>query len=149
MEQLNRFLGFDATLIPIDSAGGSERYRDGLGPGGAGSFFIAGQDLGLMMMPNVITSAINGMSHGASGWHLMMPQWFEDALVAQSVEADPAKRIELLRKMQRYLIEVDPGPLLTLYQQSNSVTWNKNLKNFNVPPNHYANMEWEHVWLEE
>jgi hypothetical protein len=51
--------------------------------------------------------------------------------------------------MQRFLIEEDPGPLLTLYQQSNSVTWSKNLKNFNTPPNHYANMMWEHVWLEE
>ena len=148
VEQLNRFLDIDGAVIPIDSAGGIERYFDKSGPGGAGSYFFAGQDQGLMMLPNILTSTIMNLNP-TTGWQTLMPEWFYDAHEAQKVEADPAKRVELIRKMQRFLIEEDPGPLLTLYQQSNSVTWSKNLKNFNTPPNHYANMMWEHVWLEE
>ena len=148
VEQLNRFLDIDGAVIPIDSAAGIERYFDKSGPGGAGSYFFAGQDQGLMMLPNILTSTIMNLNP-ATGWQTLMPEWFYDAHEAQKIETDPEKRVELIRKMQRFLIEEDPGPLLTLYQQSNSVTWSKKLKNFNMPPNHYANMMWEQVWLDE
>jgi len=149
MEQLNRFLDFDASVIPIDSASGIDRYNAGTGPGGAGAYFMAGQDQGLMMLPNILTSTVIKLAGPVTGWHTMMPQWFEDAHHSQFVDANPVTRKETLRKMQRYLIEEDPGPLLTLYQQSNSVIWSKTLKNFTMPPNHYASLVWEHVWIEE
>ena len=149
MEQLNRFLDFDATLIPIDSASGIDRYNARTGPTGSGDFFMAGQDLGMMMLPNSITSTLGAISEPITGWNTMMPSSFKASLEAQKTEADPAKRVEMLRELQRYLIEEDPGPLITLYQQAAADVWSKKLINYNMPPTHYGSMVWEHVWIED
>ena len=79
----------------------------------------------------------------------LAPQWFRDAVVEQATEQDPEKRKEIVRKMQKYLIEEDPGPLLTLWHSVRPHIVNKKLQNFHMGPTLYSQMKWEHVWIEE
>ena len=149
VEQLNRFLDIDATLAPIDSAAGIERYLAGTGKAGAGDFLVAAQDFGQIMQPSYNLSDIKGFLSTVTGWwETLAPQWFKDATDEQARELDPVKRRLILLKMQKYLIEEDPGPLLSLWHSARPNIVNNKLKNYHLPPFHIASMKWEHVWCD-
>jgi ABC-type transport system substrate-binding protein len=149
LEQLRRFLDIDGTLTPIDSAAGISRYNAETGYGGAGDYLIAAQDIGMLMTPGDQTNFINGFEQTTKWLTELAPQWFKDAMVEQRTEQDPEKRKEIVRKMQKYLIEEDPGPLLTLWHSVRPYIVNKKLQNFHMAPTIFAQLKWEHVWIEE
>ncbi|MXY22340.1 MAG: hypothetical protein F4Y49_13525 [Dehalococcoidia bacterium] len=149
LEQLRRFLDIDGTLVPIDSAAGISRYNAETGYSGAGDFLVAAQDLGQLMMPSTQISFFDGAETCCKWLSEFAPQWFRDAVVEQATEQDPEKRKEIVRKMQKYLIEEDPGPLLTLWHSVRPHIVNKKLQNFYMGPTLYSQMKWEHVWIEE
>jgi ABC-type transport system substrate-binding protein len=149
LEQLRRFLDIDGTLTPIDSAAGISRYNAGTGFGGAGDYLIAAQDIAMLMTPGDQTTFIDGFEQTTKWKTELAPQWFKDAMVEQRTEQDPEKRVEIVRNMQKYLIEEDPGPLLTLWHSVRPYIVNKKLQNFHMAPTLYSQMKWEHVWIEE
>ena len=149
LEQLRRFLDIDGTLTPIDSAAGISRYNAETGYSGAGDFLIAAQDLGQLMMPSTQIGLFEGAETCCKWLSELAPQWFRDAVVEQATEQDPEKRKEIVRKMQKYLIEEDPGPLLTLWHSVRPYIVNKKLQNFHMAPTLYSQLKWEHVWIEE
>ena len=149
LEQLRRFLDIDGTLTPIDSAAGISRYNAETGYGGAGDFLIAAQDLGQLMMPSTQISLFEGAETCCKWLSELAPQWFRDAVVEQATEQDPEKRVEIVRNMQKYLIEEDPGPLLTLWHSVRPYIVNKKLQNFHMAPTVFSQLKWEHVWIEE
>ncbi len=149
LEQLRRFLDIDGTLVPIDSAAGISRYSAETGYRGAGDFLVAAQDLGMLMTPGAQLSLIDAIEQTTKWKTELAPQWFKDAMVEQGTEQDPEKRKEIVRKMQKYLIEEDPGPLVTLWHSVRPYIVNKKLQNFHMAPTLYAQLKWEHVWIEE
>ena len=149
LEQLRRFLDIDGTLTPVDSAAGISRYNSETGYRGAGDFLMAAQDLAMLMTPGDQTGFITALEQGSKWLSELAPQWFKDAMVEQGTEQDPEKRKEIVRKMQKYLIEEDPGPLLTLWHSVRPYIVNKKLQNFHMAPTLYAQLKWEHVWIEE
>ena len=149
LEQLRRFLDIDGTLTPVDSAAGISRYNSETGYRGAGDFLMAAQDLAMLMTPGDQTGFITALEQGSKWLAELAPQWFKDAMVEQGTEQDPEKRKEIVRKMQKYLIEEDPGPLLTLWHSVRPYIVNKKLQNFHMAPTLYAQLKWEHVWIEE
>ena len=149
LEHLRRFLDIDGTLTPIDSAAGISRYNAGTGYGGAGDYLIAAQDIAMLMTPGDQTNFINGFEQTTKWLSELAPQWFKDAMVEQNTEQDPEKRKEIVRKMQKYLIEEDPGPLVSLWHSVRPYIVNKKLQNFHMAPTLYAQLKWEHVWIEE
>ncbi len=149
LEQLRRFLDIDGTLTPVDSAAGISRYNSETGYRGAGDFLMAAQDLAMLMTPGDQTGFITALEQGSKWTTELAPQWFKDAMVEQGTEQDPEKRKEIVRKMQKYLIEEDPGPLLTLWHSVRPYIVNKKLQNFHMAPTLYAQLKWEHVWIEE
>ena len=149
LEQLRRFLDIDGTLTPIDSAAGISRYNAETGYSGAGDFLIAAQDLGQLMMPSTQISLFEGAETCCKWLSELAPQWFRDAVVEQATEQDPEKRVEIVRNMQKYLIEEDPGPLLTLWHSVRPYIVNKKLQNFHMAPTVFSQLKWEHVWIEE
>ncbi len=149
LEQLRRFLDIDGTLTPIDSAAGISRYNAETGYRGAGDYLIAAQDIAMLMTPGDQTTFIDGFEQTTKWKTELAPQWFKDAMVEQRTEQDPEKRKEIVRKMQKYLIEEDPGPLLTLWHSVRPYIVNKKLQNFHMAPTLYSQLKWEHVWIEE
>ena len=149
LEQLRRFLDIDGTLTPIDSAAGISRYNAGTGYRGAGDYLIAAQDIAMLMTPGDQTTFIDGFEDTTKWKTELAPQWFKDAMVEQRTEQDPEKRKEIVRKMQKYLIEEDPGPLLTLWHSVRPYIVNKKLQNFHMAPTLYSQLKWEHVWIQE
>ena len=149
LEQLRRFLDIDGTLTPIDSAAGISRYNAETGYSGAGDFLIAAQDLGQLMMPSTQIGLFEGAETCCKWLSELAPQWFRDAVVEQATEQDPEKRVKIVRNMQKYLIEEDPGPLLTLWHSVRPYIVNKKLQNFHMAPTLYSQLKWEHVWIEE
>ena len=149
LEQLRRFLDIDGTLVPIDSAAGISRYNAETGYRGAGDYLIAAQDIAMLMTPGDQTTFIDAFEQTTKWKTELAPQWFKDAMVEQRTEQDPEKRKEIVRKMQKYLIEEDPGPLLSLWHSVRPYIVNKQLKNFHMAPTLYSQLKWEHVWIEE
>ena len=149
LEQLRRFLDIDGTLVPIDSAAGISRYNSETGYQGAGDYLIAAQDIAMLMTPGDQTTFITGFEQTTKWLTELAPQWFKDAMVEQRTEQDPEKRKEIIRKMQKYLIEEDPGPLVSLWHSVRPYIVNKKLQNFHMAPTLYAQLKWEHVWIEE
>ncbi len=149
LEQLRRFLDIDGTLTPIDSAAGISRYNAETGYRDAGDYLIAAQDIAMLMTPGDQTTFIDGFEQTTKWKTELAPQWFKDAMVEQRTEQDPEKRKEIVRKMQKYLIEQDPGPLLTLWHSVRPYIVNKKLQNFHMAPTLYSQLKWEHVWIEE
>ena len=149
LEQLRRFLDIDGTLTPIDSAAGISRYNAGTGYRGAGDYLIAAQDIAMLMTPGDQTTFIDGFEDTTKWKTELAPQWFKDAMVEQRTEQDPEKRKEIVRKMQKYLIEEDPGPLLSLWHSVRPYIVNKKLQNFHMAPTLYSQLKWEHVWIQE
>ena len=149
LEQLRRFLDIDGTLTPVDSAAGISRYNSETGYRGAGDFLMAAQDLAMLMTPGDQTGFITALEQGSKWKTELAPQWFKDAMVEQGTEQDPEKRKEIVRKMQKYLIEEDPGPLLTLWHSVRPYIVNKKLQNFHMAPTLYSQLKWEHVWIQE
>ena len=149
LEQLRRFLDIDGTLTPVDSAAGISRYNSETGYRGAGDFLMAAQDLAMLMTPGDQTGFITALEQGSKWKTELAPQWFKDAMVEQRTEQDPEKRKEIVRKMQKYLIEEDPGPLLSLWHSVRPYIVNKKLQNFHMAPTLYSQLKWEHVWIQE
>ena len=142
-DQLRRYLGWEATVQPIDSATGITRYKDQ-------DFQIAAQGTAVLVgEPDPIIGKVfmpGGLWIQWSGWEA--PDQFKDWFTAQSQELDRTKRAAILREMEDYILEEDPGPLLVYYWSFRDQVVNKRIKNFHMPASLWTQLKNERIWCD-
>ena len=108
-EQLKK-IGIELTLKLEESATGFQRYLKGdwvCAPQGKCHFPSS-------PMPSSAACGCRRVAgRGTPG--TVPPQWWQDAYTQQAGEQDQAKRLEILRKMEDYLILEDPGGSAVTY----------------------------------
>ena len=77
-----------------------------------------------------------------------MPQWFNDAVQAQAREQDPEIRLEMIREIEDYLINEDPGPWIVMFWEARQVIVNDRVKGFNMPALSQSQLKFEHLWCD-
>ena len=142
-DQYRRHLGWDATVQPIDSATGITRYKEQ-------DYQIAAQGTALLVgEPDPIIGKIfmpGGLWIQWSGWEA--PQKFKDWFAAQSQELDRTKRAEILREMEDFILNEDPGPLLVYYWSFRDQVVNKKIQNYHMPASIWVQLKHERIWCD-
>ena len=142
-DQYRRYLGWDATVQPIDSATGITRYKEQ-------DYQIAAQGTALLVgEPDPIIGKIfmpGGLWIQWSGWDA--PQKFKDWFAAQSQELDRTKRAEILREMEEFILTEDPGPLLVYYWSFRDQVVNKKIQNYHMPASIWVQLKHERIWCD-
>lgn len=142
-DQWRQYLNIDATVKPVDSATGFNRYDKGdyvLAAQGT-AFLVPEPDsiIGKMFMPG-------GLWIQWSGWQA--PPKFIEQFNQQSREPDQPKRAAVLRQMEDYMLNEDPGPLLAYYWSFRDWAVNNRIKNFHMPPALFAQIKHERIWCD-
>ena len=142
-DQLRRNLGWDTTVQPIDSATGITRFKEK-------DYQIAAQGTALLVgEPDPIIGKIfmpGGLWIQWSGWET--PPKFLDLFAAQSQELDRTRRAEILREMEDFILNEDPGPLLVYYWSYRDQVVNKRIKNYHMPASIWVQLKHEHIWCD-
>ena len=142
-DQLRRNLGWDTTVQPIDSATGITRFKER-------DYQIAAQGTALLVgEPDPIIGKIfmpGGLWIQWSGWET--PPKFLDLFAAQSQELDRTRRAEILREMEDFILNEDPGPLLVYYWSYRDQVVNKRIKNYHMPASIWVQLKHEHIWCD-
>ena len=142
-DQLRRNLGWDTTVQPIDSATGITRFKER-------DYQIAAQGTALLVgEPDPIIGKIfmpGGLWIQWSGWET--PPKFLDLFAAQSQELDRTRRAEILREMEDFILNEDPGPLLVYYWSYRDQVVNKRIKNYHMPASIWVQLKHERIWCD-
>ena len=142
-DQLRRNLGWDTTVQPIDSATGITRFKEK-------DYQIAAQGTALLVgEPDPIIGKIfmpGGLWIQWSGWET--PPKFLDLFAAQSQELDRTRRAEILREMEDFILNEDPGPLLVYYWSYRDQVVNKRIKNYHMPASIWVQLKHERIWCD-
>ena len=81
-----------------------------------------------------------------SGWEV--PRWFQDRVQEQAQERDPEKRVAMIRVLEDFLINEDPGPWIVMFWEARHVIVNDRVKGFNMPALSVAQLKFEHLWCD-
>ncbi len=142
-DQFRRYLGWEATVQPIDSATGFTRYKEH-------DYQIAAQGTALLLgEPDPIIGKIfmpGGLWIQWSGWEA--PEQFHEWFNAQSQELDRTKRAAILREMEDWMLTVDPGPLLVYYWSFRDQIVNKQIQNYHMPVSLWVQLKHEYIWCD-
>ena len=142
-DQLRRNLGWDTTVQPIDSATGITRFKEK-------DYQLAAQGTALLVgEPDPIIGKIfmpGGLWIQWSGWET--PPKFLDLFAAQSQELDRTRRAEILREMEDFILNEDPGPLLVYYWSYRDQVVNKRIKNYHMPASIWVQLKHERIWCD-
>ena len=142
-DQLRRNLGWDTTVQPIDSATGITRFKEK-------DYQIAAQGTALLVgEPDPIIGKIfmpGGLWIQWSGWET--PPKLLDLFAAQSQELDRTRRAEILREMEDFILNEDPGPLLVYYWSYRDQVVNKQIKNYHMPASIWVQLKHERIWCD-
>ena len=142
-DQLRRNLGWNTTVQTIDSATGLTRYKER-------DFQIAAQGTAVLVSaPDPIIGKVfmpGGLWIQWSGWEA--PPQFKDWFTAQSQELDRAKRAQILREMEDWILTEDPGPLLVYYWNFRDQVVNKRIKNFHIPASLWTQLKHDRIWCD-
>ena len=142
-DQLRRNLGWDTTVQPIDSATGITRFKEK-------DYQIAAQGTALLVgEPDPIIGKIfmpGGLWIQWSGWET--PPKLLDLFAAQSQELDRTRRAEILREMEDFILNEDPGPLLVYYWSYRDQVVNKRIKNYHMPASIWVQLKHERIWCD-
>ena len=142
-DQLRRNLGWDTTVQPIDSATGITRFKEK-------DYQIAAQGTALLVgEPDPIIGKIfmpGGLWIQWSGWET--PPKLLDLFAAQSQELDRTRRAEILRELEDFILNEDPGPLLVYYWSYRDQVVNKRIKNYHMPASIWVELKHERIWCD-
>lgn len=142
-DQLRRNLGWDTTVQPIDSATGITRFKEK-------DYQIAAQGTALLVgEPDPIIGKIfmpGGLWIQWSGWET--PPKLLDLFAAQSQELDRTRRAEILRELEDFILNEDPGPLLVYYWSYRDQVVNKRIKNYHMPASIWVQLKHERIWCD-
>lgn len=137
--QLRRDLGIDITLDAADSGGAvNERAM-------AGSHEISDQTAG-----RTVPDAAAYLNSYFQKNIVRNPQNWGDPevdqlLSAQALELDPAKRLEMLRRIVEILRQGE-SHMVPIMRQSVGALMDYRIQNYHVPPSNQIMKKWDHVW---
>ena len=140
-DQMERWLGIEATVQPEEPAAGYVRYE-------AGDWSLGFHGNGILVMdPDqlVAGSYLGKATRNYSGWE---PERVRELYDAQIVETDTAKRRELVLELGDYMANEDTHVVITTWAMLVPYVDNR-IKNYNVASGFANHTNKEHLWYEE
>jgi len=141
--QMRKYLNIEGTISTTDNATGLARYAKG-------DFKMSAQGKAFLVPePDQIFLAQwlpEGLFGGWSRWKT--PPKFVELYQKQSAELDRTKRKAILREMEDFLLNEDPGGFIVLYWNNREWIVNHKVKNFHIPPALFAQLKHEHLWCD-
>jgi len=141
-EQLKK-IGIELTLKLEESATGFQRYLKGdwvCAPQASAHFAIQPDAvLGRVWMPE---------GSWARYARYSPPQWWQEAYTQQAGEHDQEKRLDILRKLEDYLILEDPGGSAVTYWTARSWVMNNKIKGIHAAGSVWGGFKHETTWYD-
>ena len=142
-DQLERSIPVEITLIPIDPSAGIQAYI-------AGDYEVAMEGTAVpLAQPDPIMSKIympGGLWAAWAGWDT--PDSFVTLFNQQSEELDESARAALVRQIEDFILNEDPGPTIPLFWKPWDWLVNvEEVNNFHTSPSLFAQFKYEHLWL--
>ena len=97
---------------------------------------------------------LTGATRNYTNWE---PEFIREKFELQKVEQDPAKRREILKEIEEFLVPTDPNDISKGYVDNPSTTlywgkffWlvNEDIRGFNVPQTVQYGFKHEDLWLD-
>jgi peptide/nickel transport system substrate-binding protein len=143
VQQLKTFLNINVKLDGVDSATGWDRFD-------VQDFELAVQGFAnLVKQPDaLITPHLlpGGQINTWTNWDT--PQSFIDLFNKQARETDTTKRLAILREMEDFIVNEDPGGYVTIYWTARNYVVNKKVKNFTMTFSVWAQDKFENLWCD-
>ena len=154
-QQLSKTLGIEGNISTHESAAGYALYATARA--GDGDWELACQGEGMTVIdPDALLGSvyIKGASRNYTDWE---PQIARDSFEEQKVESDPAKRRELLKTYEDWLIPTNPDDISQGFEDNHWVTlywgqffWlvHEDIRGFNAPATIQYSFKHEDLWLD-
>ena len=154
-QQLKDTLGIDGEITTHESAAGYALY--GTSRAGTGDWELACQGEGMTVLdPDALLGGVylKGGTRNYTDWE---PEIARTAFEAQKVEQDPAKRQQLLKDYEDFLVPTNPDDISQGFEDNHWVTlywgqffWltHEDVKGFNAPATVQYSFKHEDLWLD-
>ena len=154
-QQLKDTLGINGEITTHESAAGYAKY--GTSRSGTGEWQLACQGEGMTVLdPDALLGGVylSGATRNYTNWE---PQIARDAFEAQKVEQDAAKRRQMLKDLEDFLIPTNPDDISQGFTDNHWVTlfWGKffwltheDIRGFNAPKTVQYSFKHEDLWLD-
>ena len=154
-QQLSDTLGIDGDIMTHESAAGYALY--GTSRAGTGDWELACQGEGMTVLdPDALLGGVylKGGTRNYTDWE---PEIARTAFEAQKVEQDPAKRQQLLKDYEDFLVPTNPDDISQGFEDNHWVTlywgqffWltHEDVKGFNAPATVQYSFKHEDLWLD-
>ncbi len=154
-QQLKDALGIDGDIGTHESAAGYALYATARS--GTGDWQLACQGEGMTVLdPDALLGGVylEGATRNYTDWE---PQIVRDAFEAQKVEQDPAKRRQILKDLEDFLIPTNPDDISQGFEDNHWVTlywgqffWltHEDIRGFNAPATVQYSFKHEDLWLD-
>ena len=154
-QQLKDTLGINGEITTHESAAGYAKY--GTSRSGTGDWQLACQGEGMTVLdPDALLGGVYlaGATRNYTNWE---PQIARDAFEAQKVEQDAAKRRQMLKDLEDFLIPTNPDDISQGFADNHWVTlyWGKffwltheDIRGFNAPKTVQYSFKHEDLWLD-
>jgi peptide/nickel transport system substrate-binding protein len=139
--QMERWLGIEATVQPEEPAAGYVRYE-------AGDWSLGFHGNGILVMDPDQLVAGSYLSKATRNYSAWEPETIRDLYEAQLRETDTEKRRELVLEMGDYLANEDTHVAITTWAMLVPYVDNR-IKNYNVASGFANHTNKEHLWYEE
>jgi len=154
-QQLSNALGIEGEVRTHESAAGYAMF--GTSRSGPGDWQLACQGEGMTVLdPDALLGGVylKGGTRNYTDWE---PQIARDAFEEQKVEQDPAKRRQMLKDLEDFLIPTNPDDISQGFNDGHWVTlyWGKffwltheDIQGFNAPATVQYSFKHEDLWLD-
>jgi peptide/nickel transport system substrate-binding protein len=154
-QQLKDTLGINGEITTHESAAGYAKY--GTSRSGTGEWQLACQGEGMTVLdPDALLGGVylSGATRNYTNWE---PQIARDAFEVQKVEQDAAKRRQMLKDLEDFLIPTNPDDISQGFTDNHWVTlfWGKffwltheDIRGFNAPKTVQYSFKHEDLWLD-
>jgi peptide/nickel transport system substrate-binding protein len=139
--QMERWLGIEATVQPEEPAAGYVRYE-------AGDWSLGFHGNGILVMDPDQLVAGSYLSKATRNYSAWEPETIRDLYEAQLRETDTEKRRELVLEMGDYLANEDTHVAITTWAMLVPYVDNR-IKNYNIASGFANHTNKEHLWYEE
>ena len=156
-QQLSNALGIEGEVQTHESAAGYALYGTSRSEDASGDWQLACQGEGMTVLdPDALLGGVylKGGTRNYTDWE---PQIARDSFEEQKVEQDPAKRRQMLKDLEDFLIPTNPDDISQGFADGHWVTlyWGKffwltheDIKGFNAPATVQYSFKHEDLWLD-
>ena len=156
-QQLSNALGIEGEVQTHESAAGYAKFGTARSEDASGDWQLACQGEGMTVLdPDALLGGVylKGGTRNYTDWE---PQIARDAFEEQKVEQDPAKRRQMLKDLEDFLIPTNPDDISQGFTDGHWVTlyWGKffwltheDIQGFNAPATVQYSFKHEDLWLD-